>query len=155
MCRRSDAPDLPCARLDLGASPEAVTEATAEEWAVFVSASYGLPRWPWLKSLALRTGWTHLFVRRGAAMVAARSMYVRPDGRAWLGLDAPVPGVNASTYEEDAALCRELVRRGAAGGASCFVADVETPGSEPTGPAYDRFASLGFRRAYRRTDFAR
>ena len=46
---------------------------------------------------------------------------------AWLGMDAPVPGVMTEDYEPDAALCAFIVADGLQRGATSFLADIELP----------------------------
>jgi hypothetical protein len=82
-------------------------------------------------------------------------MFIGPDGAAWLGMDAPVPGVMSDDYEPDAALCAHIVADGLQRGATSFLADIELPSPEMDTPAYDYFARLGFRRPYVRTHWTR
>ena len=87
---------------------------------------------------------------RGGEVVAARSMFVSPGRSAWLGIEAPVPGIMTPSTEDDRCLLAALVAEAERHAAPLLVADVEAPTSERDGPAYDRFAALEFRVAYRR-----
>ncbi|MGZ6707657.1 MAG: hypothetical protein ACXVFN_12040 [Solirubrobacteraceae bacterium] len=132
---------------------ERVTEATADEWAEFLQGVYRLDTGPWLQELRRRPRWHQYVVREGVggAIVAARGMFLGPDGLAWLGMDGPVPGIMTDDHEPDTALCAAIVADGLARGACGFLADIEAPSADLEGPAYERFAALGFRRPYLRT----
>ena len=78
-------------------------------------------------------------------------MYIGPGGRAWLGMDGPVPGLMTGDYEPDAAICAAIVADGLARGVRMFAADIEAPSNELDTPAYEYFGRLGFRRPYVRT----
>ncbi len=134
---------------------ERVTSDTAAEWAAFIDRVYGLPTSPWLLALVGRPGWHHYLVRRAGGIAAVRSLYRHYDGTAWLGIDAPVPGVMAPSFELDAALCRAIVRDGLAAGVRRFVTDIELPSPTMDTPAYRDFAALGFERVYLRRHFHR
>ncbi len=82
-------------------------------------------------------------------------MYVGPDGTAWWGMDAPVPGVHGPIYEPDAALCEFMVADGLEHGARRFIADIEAPSDALDTPAYEYFSRLGFTRPYVRTHWTR
>jgi hypothetical protein len=131
---------------------ERVTPATADEWAAYIQRIYGLDTGEWLQRLIGRPGWHQYLARdEDGEPVAARGMYIGPDGLAWWGMDAPVPGVMSPDYEPDAALCEFMVREGLANGARGFLADIEAPSDELDTPAYGDFARLGFTRPYTRT----
>jgi hypothetical protein len=130
---------------------EKVAKDTAPEWAGFIDSTYGLPTAPWLLALVGRPGWHHYLLRKELKVVAVRSMYLHSDGMAWLGIDAPVPGLMAPSYELDLRLCRRIVQDGLALGAKHFVADIEAPSAEMNTPAYAGFGSLGFRKLYFRS----
>jgi hypothetical protein len=151
-------------RVYRGASPaeppppgpvEKVTAESAAEWAEFVQRVYRLDTGQWLERLIGRPGWHEYVYRDGGEVVAARGMFIGPDGLAWLGMDAPVPGVMTDDYEPDAALCAFMVADGLASGAKGFLADIELPSAEMDTPAYRYFAELGFTRPYVRTHWAR
>jgi hypothetical protein len=67
-----------------------------------VTECYGMPApiGDWLRALVGRPGWTHAIRREGGRsdgpIVMARSLYCDEEGWAWLGIDAPVPGVTAT-----------------------------------------------------------
>lgn len=133
---------------------EQVTRDTAHEWATFIDDQYGLPTKPWLLALVGRPGWRHYVLRQNGAIVAVRSVYIHPEGAAWLGIEAPVPGVMAPSYDLDVHLCHAIVKDGLASGVRYFVADIEAPTSAMDTPAYHHFGALGFRRAYFRSHYA-
>lgn len=130
---------------------EKVTPETAVEWADYLDANYGLPTKPWLLSLVERSGWHHYLLRLEAQIVAVRSLYVHHDDMAWLGIEAPVPGIMAPSYDLDFQICQTIVRDGLNLGVKHFVADIEAPTSEMNTPAYHNFEALGFKRPYFRS----
>jgi hypothetical protein len=133
-----------------------VTLTTAPEWATYICQVYGgLPNAPWLLALVGRPGWHHYVVRQVRNIVAARSMYIHHDGMAWFGIDAPVPGLMAPTFDLDALLCHTMVRDGLAWGVRYFIADIEAPSTDMDTPAYHHFAALGFKRPYFRSHYCR
>lgn len=136
-----------------GISVEEVTEATAAEWASFIDAQYRLPTSPWLKALVGRKGWRHYMLKRDGGVAAVRSLFIS-EGAAWSGIDAPVPGIMATSFDLDAVLGERLVRDGIDAGAKLFVADIEAPRPERDGPAYRNYARLGFRIAYFRSHYS-
>jgi len=138
---------------DDGFLVERVTKSGATEWAAFIDSVYGLPTSPWLISLVERTGWHHYALRAGGQIRAVRSMYIGSDGMAWLGIDAPVPGVMAPSFDLDARVCETMISDGIALGARCFVADIEAPHPEMDTAAYRHFAALGFSKAYFRSHY--
>ncbi|TIT89252.1 MAG: hypothetical protein E5W55_24865, partial [Mesorhizobium sp.] len=89
-------------------SVEEVTSKTAPEWAAFIDGKYRLPTSPWLMALVGRKGWRHYMLKRDAAVVAVRSLFIS-DGAAWSGIDAPVPGIMAPSFDLDAVLGERLV----------------------------------------------
>ncbi|MEW5988866.1 MAG: hypothetical protein AB1791_19760, partial [Chloroflexota bacterium] len=115
---------------------------------------YGLPTTPWLLALVERPGWHHYLLRRGRAIAAVRSMYVHHDGMAWLGIDAPVPGIMAPSYDLDRQLCQAMVRDGLGLGVRYFAADIEAPTPAMNTPAYHHFEALGFKRPYFRSHYS-
>jgi hypothetical protein len=134
---------------------ERVDSETAEEWSAFVQRVYRLDTGEWLPRLIGRPGWHQYVAREDGEIVAARGMYIAPDGLAWLGMDGPVPGVTTQDYDPDAAICAFLVADALARGASGFLADIEAPSDDLATPAYEHFAALGFRRPYVRTHWTR
>ena len=132
---------------------EKVTQATAEEWAAYIDTWYGLPTTPWLLSLVGRPGWYHYLARRGTHIAAVRTMYVDA-AMAWLGIDAPVPGIMAPSYDLDVQLCQAMVQDGLSLGVRLFVADIEAPNAAMATPAYDHFEKLGFKRPYSRSHYS-
>ena len=134
---------------------ERVTDETAAEWSDFMQGVYRLDTGPWLPRLIGRPGWHQYVARDGGEIVAARAMFIGPDGTAWLGMDGPVPGLMTAEYEPDAALCARIVEEGLAAGARRFIADVEAPSEAMDTPSYTYFSELGFHRPYVRTHFAR
>jgi len=134
---------------------ERVTAETADEWADFLQRVYRLDTGPWLQRLIGRPGWHEYVVRENGEVAGARGMFIGPGGAAWLGMDAPVPGVMTDDYELDAALCAYIVADGLTRDATSFLADIELPSPVLDTPAYGYFARLGFRRPYVRTHWTR
>ena len=132
-----------------------VDAATADDWAEFLQRVYRLDTGPWLQRLIGRPGWHQYVAREGGEIVAARGMFVGPDGIAWLGMDGPVPGLATDDYEPDVSICARIVEDGLAAGVGTFIADIEAPSEAMDTPAYANFARLGFRRPYVRTHFTR
>ena len=148
--------DEPAATSGDAAFPvEKVTPETADEWAEFLQRTYRLETGAWLQRLIGRPGWHEYVARDGDAIVGARGTYIGPDGTAWWGMDAPVPGVHGPIYEPDAALCEFMVADGLAHGAKRFIADIEAPSDALDTPAYAYFSRLGFTRPYVRTHWTR
>jgi hypothetical protein len=131
-----------------------VRAAAADEWAEFIQRVYGLDTGSWLQRLIGRRGWHPYIAREDGDIVAARTMYIGADGLAWLGMDAPVPGISSSDYEPDAAICARIVEDGLRLGARGFLADIEAPSEAMDTPSYDYFPALGFTRPYLRTHWA-
>jgi hypothetical protein len=140
---------------------EFVTRDNADAWSQFVVNCYGMPSViaGWLKALVGRPGWIHAFRRESgradAGIAMARSLYHDVEGWAWLGIDAPVPGVMAPCYADDQKVTAALVAAAAASGARGFVSDIEAPSPSRQGEAYERWAELGFSVAYRRRLFCK
>ncbi|CDX17403.1 conserved hypothetical protein [Mesorhizobium plurifarium] len=132
---------------------EEVTPRIASEWASFIDAKYRLPTSPWLMALVGRKGWRHYMLKRRGTVAAVRSLFIS-DGAAWSGIDAPVPGIMAPSFDLDAMLGERLVRDGIAAGAKLFVADIEAPRPDRDGPAYRNYDRLGFKLAYLRNHYS-
>jgi hypothetical protein len=144
----------------LGAAPRRgnvvfVTTETADTWARFIDQWYGLQTSPWLLELVDRPGWVHATLVENGRIVAARSMFLRPGRSAWFGIEAPVPGLMALSFEEDHCLLHALLAEAVRGGAETFAADVEAATANQSGPAYDRWHALGFSVAYHRSHYVR
>lgn len=134
-------------------SIELVSRETGVEWASFLVKLYGLPTGPWLEQLVGRPGWVHAVLRRKGRIVAARSLFASAGGWAWLGVEAPVPGLMAPSYADDFALTHALVREGLRLGVTRFVADIEAPAPARDTPAYANWQALGFDWPYLRTHY--
>lgn len=134
---------------------ERVGPDTVEEWSAFLQRVYRLDTGRWLHALHDRPGWHQYTVRERGEIVAARGVFIGPDGTAWLGMDGPVPGITTDDYEPDAAVCATIVADGLAGGVRRFIADIEAPSANMDTPAYDYFARLGFGRPYVRRHWTR
>ncbi|TPI15356.1 hypothetical protein FJW06_08095 [Mesorhizobium sp. B4-1-3] len=132
---------------------EEVTPRTASDWASFIGANYRLPATPWLTALVGRKGWHHYMLKRRGAVAAVRSLFIS-GGAAWSGIDAPVPGIMAQSFDLDAVLGERLVRDGIAAGVKLFVADIEAPRPDRDGPAYRNYDRLGFKLAYLRNHYS-
>jgi len=123
-----------------------------EDWSAFIVKSYSMPPLiqDWLKALVGRKGWFHALLRNEQReVIMTRSLYVdHTSGWAWLGIDAPVPGVMALCFEEDQKVVAALLMAAAEAGAHSFVTDIEAPNEDHKGPAYERYGELGFSVAY-------
>jgi len=115
-----------------------------------------------LPRLIDRAGWHQYLAREHGQLVAARGMYIGPDRIAWLGMDAPVPGIttavpglSASDHTPDAVLCEQIVHDGLTLGARQFITDIEAHTETMDTAGYQYFAALGFTRPYVRTHYAR
>jgi len=137
-----------------GQRVDKVTRATAPEWAAYLDAIYGLPTTPWLLSLVERPGWHHYLLRQNGRIAAVRTLHIDDQGMGWLGIDAPVPGVMAPSFDLDLQICRAIVMEGIELGVKFFVADIEAPVPAMNTPAYRNFEALGFKRPYFRSHFS-
>jgi hypothetical protein len=138
---------------------ELVNGSNAAEWARFILACYGMPPiiGDWLAALVGRTGWIHALRRESgrpdAPIAMTRSLFHDTEGWAWLGIDAPVPGVMAPCFEDDQRLVATLLAAAADRGARHFVSDIEQPSPGRDTEAYRRWGELGFEPAYLRSLF--
>jgi hypothetical protein len=133
---------------------EKVTRTTAPEWAAYIDSIYGLPTTPWLLALVERPGWHHYMLRQRGEIIAVRTLYVGDNGMGWLGIDAPVPGLMAPSYDLDLQICQVIVKDGIDLGVKYFVADIEAPTPAMNTPAYHHFEALGFKRPYFRSHYS-
>lgn len=143
-------------RASWGADDPAVTEvdeAAAPAWAEFICAAYGFPAREWLLALVGRPGWHHYQLHEEGTLRAVRSAFVPVGAPAWLGIDAPVPGIMAPSYAADFRLNRRILPDAFGRGATAVVTDIEAPDDDLAAPAYRDFARLGFRLAYRRQNY--
>ncbi|MBL8342927.1 MAG: hypothetical protein JNL30_15775 [Rubrivivax sp.] len=144
-----------------GRDCEAVDATNAEQWIGFLRQCYGVPPpvGEWLRALVGRRGWHHMLRREGgragAPVVMARSAFVDEAGWAWLGVDAPVPGVMAPCFADDQQVTAALLQATAAAGAHSFVSDIEAPSPERQGPGYTAWGELGFEARYLRRLFVK
>jgi hypothetical protein len=151
---RADLPFVPVkSQLDNDFIVDRITRETAFEWAEYISKMYGLPTTPWLMSLVGRRGWYQYVLRKNSIIHAARSMYIHTDGTAWLGIDAPVPGIMAPSFDLDFQLCQAIVEDGTQFGARQFLADIEAPSTNLDTPAYHYFDLLNFNKLYLRRNY--
>lgn len=132
-----------------------VTSESAPEWSAFLDGLYRLPTSPWLQALAARDGWHHYMLRRGGHLAAVRSMFIGADGTAWLGVEAPIPGIMIPSFDLDRRLSRAIVEDGLRLGATGFILDIEIPSPAMDTPPYRNFAALGFRKLYTRSNWGR
>jgi len=130
-----------------------VTADNASAWARLLDRWYKLPTSPWLMALVGRDGWRHAMLLRDGQPVATRSMFVRPGRDAWFGVEAPIPGLMAPSFEDDWCLLHALLMEAAREDVLVFAGDVEASNEQQTGPAYDRWRALGFTVAYHRTHY--
>lgn len=152
---RSNEPLADKTEMPKGMRVEKITRATMEEWATFLITMYNLqPTKPLLLSLMERRGWQHYALRENERIVAARSMYIHPDGMAWWGIEAPVPGFMTRDFSLDHHLCREIIKDGLRFGVKYFVADIEKSNAEMKHDGYRNFGAMGFKRAYLRSNYS-
>lgn len=151
--RNNDVLDKPEVELNEDFKVEKVTRASGTEWAGYIDSVYGLPTTPWLLALVERPGWHHYVLRKRTEIVAVRTMYIHSDGMAWLGIDAPVPGIMAPSFDLDLQICQTIVKDGISLGVRYFVGDIEAPTPQMNTPAYRNFEGLGFKRSYFRNHY--
>lgn len=132
---------------------EVVDLPLAQAWIDFLYSLYRLPVEPWLMALVGRPGWHHYRLVREGRIVAVRSQFIDSTGGAWMGVEAPVPGAMAPSFDDDAVLCRAMVADGLRLGVRRFVADIEVPDAQGASPAYAHFAALGFACPYLRRHY--
>jgi hypothetical protein len=151
--RDGNTPETTVIAIQNGFRVEKVTQQTASEWAAYIDSVYGLPTSPWLVAFAVRPGWHHYLLRQDARIVAVRSMYVNANGIAWLGIEAPVPGVMGPTFDLDCQICQAIIRDATNLGVKYIAADIELPSPTMDTPAYRNFEALGFRHLYFRSHY--
>ncbi len=93
--------------------------------------------------------------RPDGPVAMTRSLFHDAAGWAWLGIDAPVPGVMAPCFDDDQRLVATLLTAAAGRGARQFVSDIEQPSPGRDTEPYRRWAELGFEAVYRRHLFTR
>lgn len=136
---------------------ELVDTSHAADWSGFVARCYAMPPAvvAWLRALIGRPGWIHAMRREegraGAPVVMTRSLFMAADGWAWLGIDAPVPGVMAPCHDDDARVAAALLLAATAAGARRFVTDIEQFNRARRGGGYAAWGALGFRPVHRRS----
>lgn len=135
-----------------GSVVEEVKAASANEWADFIDAVYHMPTKVWLLNLLGKEGFHSYIFRRNGKIVAARTMIIQ-DGNAWSGIDAPVPGVMAATFEEDFFLAQRIVQDGLRWGVKLFATDIEKPYPNRDTQSYHFWGKLGFEIAYLRDNY--
>ena len=127
---------------------EIVGDRNAEDWVNFLLKCYGMPQLvgDWLRALVGRPGWVHALRRengrRDGPVVMVRSLF-HAGGWAWLGIDAPIPGVMAPCFDDDRAV------------AHSFVSDIEVASPTRSGPQYRYWNELGFEAIYLRRVFVK
>jgi hypothetical protein len=145
---------IPTDSLPGGQVTEEVNPTNAPEWADFICTTYeGLPNQPWLIALVNRKGWYHVVLRKQGKIIACRSMYIDENQRAWLGIDAPIPGLMTDNFEADYFLCRHLLQIAQAKGVTFMNSCVEAVSESKDSPAYQYYYRLGFAHAYTRRYF--
>jgi hypothetical protein len=132
-----------------------VNDHTKSSWGQFLDEWYRLPTSPWLMALVGRPGWVHATLIRDGHIVAARSMFVVDRQGAWFGVEAPVPGLMAPSFDEDHSLLHALAGEAARRGAQTLAGDVEAVSDTGEGVAYARWRALGFSVAYHRSHYLR
>jgi hypothetical protein len=140
---------------------ELVGATNQADWSGFICRCYGMPPpiETWLHALVGRRGWLHALRREGGrsegAVVMARSLFTADNGWAWLGIDAPVPGVMAPCFDDDQKVIATLLLAAAQAGAHTFVSDIEAPAADRSGPGYRCWGELGFEAPYLRRLFSK
>jgi hypothetical protein len=132
---------------------ELVDAGLANVWALFMKSLFQLPVDELLRALVGRAGWHHAMLRRQGLVMATRSMYITPDKDAWLGLELPIPGGMAPSFEEDARLTQTLLNIAAAQGVRSVVAEIPFTHPQQRTPAYEKFAEMGFKYGYARRNY--
>jgi hypothetical protein len=139
---------------------EIVGDRNAEDWVNFLLKSYGMPQpvGHWLRALVGRPGWIHALRREdgrdAGPVVMVRSLF-HADGWAWLGIDAPIPGVMAPCFDDDRGVVSALLCEAAGRGAHSFVSDIEVASPTRSGPQYAYWNELGFEAIYLRRVFVK
>lgn len=131
-----------------------VTDEGAGTWSKFICDTYGgLPNEPWLQALVDRDGWHHAYAEENGKIIACRSMFIDNRRRAWLGIDAPIPGVMTKRFELDSAICGHLLAIAKEQQVELVNSCIEAINDTHSGAAYDYYYRLGFKVAYRRKNF--
>jgi hypothetical protein len=127
-----------------------VTKDNGEEWASFICATYnGLPNHPWLEALVNRKGWHHLVAVRDGRVIACRSMYIN-EQNAWLGIDAPIPGLMTNDFIPDKLITQQLLKTAGELGVTLVNSCIEAVDASRQTAAYTYLYELGFSVAYTR-----
>ncbi|MBV9987932.1 MAG: hypothetical protein JO301_09650 [Chitinophagaceae bacterium] len=127
-----------------------VNSSNMDAWAEFICATYnGLPNQPWLKALVNRKGWYHAVAARSGEIIAARSMYSNGTA-AWLGIDAPIPGLMTDNFLPDQLLTIQLLQVARKSGVRLVNSCIEAVDPSRQSSAYTYLYELGFAVAYTR-----
>lgn len=138
----------------VGFTVRMVDHDKAAEWAGFICATYGgLPNQPWLVALVNREGWYHAIAEQEGKIIACRSMFIDPQNRAWLGIDAPIPGMMTAFYEPDYFIIKKLLAIAKGHSVHLVNSCVECIDETRETAAYRYYYQLGFRIAYLRRNF--
>ena len=133
-----------------GLSVQTVNASNSASWASFICSTYnGLPNHPWLAALVNRKGWHHVLAEKNGKIVACRSMYIAGEC-AWLGIDAPIPGLMTDDYLPDQLLTRHLLQTAREQGVTLVNSCIEAVDPSRQTPAYQYLYALGFTVAYTR-----
>lgn len=130
-----------------------VDKTNAEDWAEFIDNAYGLPTSPWLLSLVGREGWHHYILKEGSKIKAVRSAFIK-DKFAWLGVDAPVPGIMTNDFEPDYFLSAKITDECIKLGAEIISTVIEKPSAIQDTKAYYYWDKLGYKIAYYRKNYS-
>lgn len=131
---------------------EEVTTETAQEWADFIDTLYGMPTKKWLLNLVGKEEFHAYVLRKNGKITATRAMIIQGQN-AWLGIDAPIPGIMANTFEEDFYLAQRIVQDGVKRDVKLFSTDIEKPSPNRDTIAYTYWGKLGFEIAYLRDNY--
>ncbi|MBS1515772.1 MAG: hypothetical protein JSS63_12115 [Bacteroidetes bacterium] len=131
---------------------EKVNAVNAGEWAAFIDGIYGMPTTQWLLALCGRDGWHHYMLKEDGVIKAVRTAYIN-GGTAWLGIDAPVPGIMTQDFEPDYILSAKITEDCLKKGAGMIVTVIEKPSMVQDSKAYYYWDKLGFKIAYYRKNY--
>jgi hypothetical protein len=80
-------------------------------------------------------------------------MYIDENNHAWMGIDAPVPGLMTDDYHSDYLICREFVLMAQENRVTLINSCVEHINDSRDTEAYRYYYTLGFKVAYRRYNY--
>ncbi|MBS1491944.1 MAG: hypothetical protein JST55_00455 [Bacteroidetes bacterium] len=132
---------------------EEVTDKNSKEWSSFIDELYGLPTSPWLLNLVGREGWYHYMLKEGTKIIAVRTARIK-DNTAWLGIDAPVPGIMVNDFEPDFVLSAKITEDCIKKGVEIISTVIEKHSAIQDTKAYYYWDKLGYKIAYYRKNYS-